>query len=248
MAFSRLFRVAAFVALSLAIAGCSTTSQTSGVNDPFEQTNRSIHAFNKGVDTYVVRPVSQAYDFVTPGLVRLLVSNALSHLELPRDFANNVLAGRWEPAGLTLARFGINTIVGAGGLLDPATDVGIPKQSATFDTTLGTYGAGEGPYYEIPLLGPSNIRDTVGRVVDIAFAPTTYLGAGPIAGATVTGLQIAEARDDNLTAIDNLLYESPDSYIATRTFFLQSQRAQLSALNGAPQDGEEDEDIELILD
>ncbi len=225
--------------------GCASTP-TSGVNDPYENLNRDIHEFNKGVDRYAIRPASDAYDTVTPELVQFLVANALNHLELPRDFANNLLSGRWEPAALTFARFGINTLVGAGGLLDPATDVGVNKQDADFGLTLATYGAAEGIYYEIPLLGPTTVRDTVGRVVDIAFAPTTYVG-GPIVGATETGLRIADTRQANRSAIDNALYESPDSYLTARTFYLQSRRARARQLQGLPPadlNGEGDLDIE----
>lgn len=217
------------VIAAVCVLGLSACAQNSaenaalGINDPYEGTNRDIHDFNKGVDRYVVRPVSEAYGYVTPGLVRLLVRNALNHLELPRDFANHVLTGEFAAAGRTLGRFGINTFIGAGGLLDPATDFDLPKEDADFGRTLAKAGSGEGVYYEIPLIGPSTVRHTVGRVVDIAFAPTTYIGA-PLTGAVAGGLDLAETRESNKDAIDSVLYESVDSYSTARSIYLQNRR------------------------
>ncbi|MEO1329093.1 MAG: VacJ family lipoprotein [Pseudomonadota bacterium] len=211
----------------LALAGCasSPTVDESGlrINDPYERVNRGTHAFNKGADRVVLRPVAQVYDAVTPGLVQFLIRNALNHLELPRDFANHLLQGDAERAGATFLRFGVNTLVGAGGLLDPATAFELPKDDADFGMTLTKWGLGEGIYYEIPLLGPSTVRHTAGRVVDIAFAPTTYLG-NPVFGAVVQGVRITEARASNFDAIDSVLYESADSYASSRSIYLQSRR------------------------
>lgn len=209
------------------LSACATTEAVDGVYDPYEGLNRDFHSFNKGLDTAVVRPISVGYGEVTPGLVRLLVRNALSHLELPRDFANNVFMGRWEPAGLTLTRFAVNTVVGAGGLLDPATDFEVAKQDADFGMTLAQYGAGEGAYWELPFFGPGTTRSLWGRFVDLAFSPTTYIsgGAGVAAGAGRIALGTAEFRETNVNSVDSLLYESADSYSAARSLFLQNRRA-----------------------
>lgn len=232
------------VALVVGVSGCATNSaenEALGINDPYETAfNRDIHAFNKGFDRYALRPVSQGYDAVTPGLFRLLIGNALNHLELPRDFANHVLTAEFDSAGRTLLRFAVNTTVGAGGLLDPATDFEIEKEDADFGKTLAVWGAGEGVYYEIPFLGPSTVRHTTGRIVDLAFAPTSYLGEPLVAGG-VTALSAVEARDNNFGAIDSVLYDSVDSYIAVRSFYLEARRAFVT--NGESQNLDELEDF-----
>lgn len=214
-------------AAALSLAGCASTQTTDPggltVNDPFERVNRGTHSFNKGADRVILRPVAQVYDAVTPGLVQFLIRNALNHLELPRDFANHVLQGEAERAGTTLARFGVNTIAGAGGLLDLATAFRLPKEDADFGMTLTKWGLGEGVFYEIPLLGPSTARHTTGRIVDIAFSPTTYLG-NPVFGAAVAGVRITEGRSSNFEAIDSILYDSADSYATSRSIYLQQRR------------------------
>ncbi len=226
---------AAAAALCLAVAGCASTATVDdnglAVNDPYENVNRATHAFNKGADTVIVRPIAQVYNTVTPGLVQFLVRNALNHLELPRDFANHLLQGEAEKAGSTFLRFGFNTLAGAGGLLDLATAFKLPKEDADFGMTLAKWGLAEGVYYEIPLLGPSTVRHTAGRVVDLAFAPTTYLG-DPIISAAANGVRVAEARARNFEAIDSVLYDSADSYATSRSIYLQSRRRFVRGVNG----------------
>lgn len=217
----------AAVVLAGALSGCaahnSAENEALGINDPNEPFNRHVHSFNKGFDELVLRPVAVGYDAVTPGLFRLLIRNALNHLELPRDFANHVLVADLPAAGRTLGRFGVNTLLGAGGFLDPASQVDLPKEDADFGRTLARGGFEEGPYYEIPLMGPSTVRHTMGRIVDLAFAPTSYVFE-PFSGAIVTGIDAVETRADNMPAIDSVLYESADSYATTRAIYLQNRR------------------------
>ncbi|MEM8754753.1 MAG: MlaA family lipoprotein, partial [Pseudomonadota bacterium] len=107
---------ALFAAAILAVAGCASAPAEPGalIADPYESTNRSFHAFNKGVDTVIVRPVAQAYDFATPELFKHLLGNGLQHLRLPGIFINRLLQGDAEAAGEVLGRFTLNTLMGAG--------------------------------------------------------------------------------------------------------------------------------------
>jgi phospholipid-binding lipoprotein MlaA len=215
------------VVLFLGIAGCAQNSAQNaalGINDPYEGVNRDIHDFNKGADRLIIRPVSQGYEAVTPGILRMMVQNALSHLELPRNFANHLLVGDGLAAGRTLVRFALNTTLGFGGILDPATDVALPKEDADFGKTLATHGVEQGAYFEVPLIGPSSTRHIVGRVVDIAFSPTTYL-LSPFSGIARTALGVAEARSENADLIDDVLYGSDDSYALVRSLYLQRRKA-----------------------
>ncbi|MEM9139273.1 MAG: VacJ family lipoprotein [Pseudomonadota bacterium] len=213
---------------SLILAGCATApAEGELVYDPAEPVNRSIHSFNKGVDTVVLRPAATAYDTVTPTLVQHLLGNAFSHLSLPSVFVNQLLQGDGEEALATLGRFGVNTVVGAGGTLDPATEFGLPKENTDFGITLAKWGVGEGAYVELPFLGPSTARDTVGTIVDIAFSPTTYITGGAevrIASATARAVEIVDARSRNAALIDDILYSSEDSYVSVRASYIQNRR------------------------
>ncbi|MCI4660405.1 MAG: VacJ family lipoprotein [Neomegalonema sp.] len=237
-----LIRLTAALVLAFGMAGCATQQSANGIYDPYESFNRSMHEFNKGVDTAVLRPVSKAYDFAMPDLFRFLINNGLNHLALPVDFANHLLSADIEEAGETLARFGLNTVMGAGGLLDPASDLGIARKPSDFGKTLAYWGVGEGPYFELPLLGPTTTRDGFGRLGDMAFSPTTYISGpvGPYVGPGVLTTRIVETRASNSDAIDSVLYESGDSYATARSVYLQMRRA---AVNGGQADAEEAPDI-----
>ncbi|MEM6624022.1 MAG: VacJ family lipoprotein [Pseudomonadota bacterium] len=232
----------AMMAVFGAISACTATGPREGfaASDPYEPTNRAIHEFNVELDRFVLRPVSQGYDIVTPTLVQHLVGNGLSHLDLTNDFANYVLQGDVDRALETLGRFTLNTIIGAAGLLDPATEFGLPKEDTDFGITLGKYGVEEGPYVVLPFLGPSTVRDTGGFVVDRAFSPTTYIGIfadgeliADVAGPAVTGMAVIDGRASNAELIDNVLYNSPDSYVTIRSAYLQRRRAKIAGDQGA---------------
>lgn len=220
------------IAATTILSGCATKTQPPAtklqVVDPYEQTNRKIHSFNVGLDKYAVRPVSQTYDYVTPGLFQLLIHNGLNHLSLPNVFINNVLSGNIEQAGDTLARFTVNTLMGAGGLLDPASDMRIPRHRADFGTTLARYGVQQGPYVELPVFGPSTVRDAIGRVADIGLSPTTYLGSvvdiPSATGPAIAATKVVDVRTRNADAIDYILYKTEDSYTSAKSVYLQNRQ------------------------
>ncbi len=214
--------------LAALAAGCSSPGDKF-VNDPYEETNRSIHAFNKGLDRAVLRPVAIGYETVTPTLVQHLVGNALDTLSLPRHFVNNLLQGDPEAALETAGRFGLNIVLGLG-VLDPATSFGLPSEPTDFGVTLASYGVGEGAYVELPFLGPSTARDAVGRLADVFLDPVSYALSGVAVGDYLfvrVPIQVVDARARNKSAIDQVLYESEDSYVASQSAYLQIRRRRV---------------------
>lgn len=231
---SRGLRALAMVGALAVVSACASGPAGPGelIADPYENTNRNIHAFNKGVDTAILRPVAQAYDIVTPELIKHMLSNGVDHLRLPGIFANRVLQGDARHAGRVLGRFALNTTIGAGGLLDPATEFGLPFEGTDFGVTLATWGADEGAYVELPLFGPSTSRHAVGRVVDFALDPSFLITTGIVDVGTIvdvvdtarTPVGIVNARHENAELIDDVLYESEDSYVTARTGYVQNRR------------------------
>ncbi|MEM6489805.1 MAG: VacJ family lipoprotein [Pseudomonadota bacterium] len=216
----------------MAVALCGTLGACAAGEDPYEATNRRFHDFNVALDSNVLRPVAQGYDVVAAGPIKLMIGNGLNHLELPVDFANYVLQGESRLALRVLGRFTLNTVVGAGGLLDPATEFGLPREETDFGVTLGKYGVAGGPYLVLPLLGPTNPRDLGGSVVDMAFSPTTYTGfsssdALNLLSAPLPVVDVVDSRAQNADLIDELLYESTDSYVTLRSVYLQRREAQI---------------------
>ncbi len=219
----------------LSVAACATAGPQADLSatDPHEGFNRKMLEVNLVLDRNLLRPLAQGYDLVTPALVKHLLGNGFNHLDLPGDFANYLMQGELEPALETLGRFTINTVLGAGGFLDPATEFGLPKNDTDFGITLGKHGVAEGTYWVLPIVGPSTTRDAFGGIVDLALSPTTYLGlvapgVSPELGLALEAGEVVDDRDRNGDQIDEVLYESADPYISLRSIYLQRRRSEVA--------------------
>jgi phospholipid-binding lipoprotein MlaA len=140
-----------------------------------EPLNRKIYRFNDVLDHAVARPVARTYVKIIPHPVRVGVTNFFRNLETPTVMANDLLQLKFRAAANDLGRFVLNTTVGVGGVLDPATSAGLELNNEDFGQTLGHYGVRPGPFLEIPILGPSDLRDAVGRAADTYANPRQYI-------------------------------------------------------------------------
>ena len=135
--------------------------------DPWEPMNRRIYNFNAIFDNVIFLPVVSAYEFVLPVIVQKGITNFFNNLNEVTNLTNSLLQFKFVKAVNTFGRICINTTVGLGGLIDVATlNDGITREDEDFGQTLGFYGLGPGPYLVLPILGPSDLRDTAGLVVD----------------------------------------------------------------------------------
>lgn len=219
------------MAVSGAVSGCATSGPPgAAVNDPYEGANRAVHAFNKGFDQALFRPVSRAYGTVVPSYGRQKLNNVQSHFSLPSDIINAALQGRGENTVHNLFRFLVNTTVGVLGIFDPATSLGLEDRSTDFGETLFVWGSGEGAYLEVPFFGPYTQRDLLGEVVDVVINPLSFVSLSPPESYIPSGTYIAEAADYRYTfadTVDGILYESADSYVQMRTIYLDNRRFEL---------------------
>lgn len=221
------------VMLTALLAGCAAPDPASlapgGVHDPYEKTNRSIHAFNRGVDRFLFRPASKGYTSIIPDPIEDSFNHFAKNLSEPSDFVNFVLQGRFKDAGVSLTRFVFNTTVGFGGLADPSSDFGLPDTNTDFGETLHVWGAGEGAYVELPLYGPSTVRDAVGTVTDFFTNPLSYAIADKAEniGIYAEVVERLSARGRYSDTVDSILYDSADSYAQARLIYLQNRRFEL---------------------
>jgi phospholipid-binding lipoprotein MlaA len=234
-------RIAAVV-LAVALAGCASApsddtearAEFEKLNDPIEPTNRAIFEFNLGLDKVVIKPVTGAYRAIAPQPVRDGVHNFLQNLRAPIIFANDLLQGAPGRAGTTLARAVINSTLGVLGFGDPAAALGFEQHDEDFGQTLAVWGVGEGPYVMLPLFGPSNPRDVVGKVVDFFLDPINWWASNadndwiPITRAVVTGI---DARDQLWDVLEDLERTSIDFYAAIRSLYRQRRGDEIR--NGA---------------
>lgn len=135
-------------------------------DDPLQPMNQELYKFNYYFDRFLFIPVVNAYEFVMPAYGQKRVSNFLDNIGELKNFTNSALQLKGEDTGTTLGRFLVNTTVGILGLWDPATDMGLRRKDEDLGQTFGHYGVGNGPYLVLPVLGPSNARDTVGLIGD----------------------------------------------------------------------------------
>lgn len=212
------------------LAACTPAPTPVGFDDPNEAQNRKVHAVNRTLDRGVVRPVSAAYGTSAPVPLRKAFSNFSENLGLPGVVVNNLLQFRIEEAGANTFRFLLNTTFGFGGLMDVATEAGIAENGSDFGETLYVWGVGEGKYVELPLLGPSTSRAVAGRVVDFAINPLNLVSESGVrvAGGVSGGFARLDDRFTSGDLIDQVLYESADSYTQARLLYLQNRRFQLS--------------------
>ena len=194
--------------------------------DPLESINRKTHEFNKGLDRYAIRPTSNVYGSYVPELIRIPISNFRGNLNEPRRFINHIFQRDLSGAGTDLSRFLINSTLGIGGLIDVASMWNIYPRSTGFDETLSSINLPQGAYVELPLFGPSSARGTVGLIADYALNPSKPITAG-IDSIVTLGVEVAnvfQKRYEFAPMIDATLYNSADSYSASRNVFLQTKQ------------------------
>jgi phospholipid-binding lipoprotein MlaA len=201
-------------------------------NDPLEPMNRNIFAFNDFLDVHVMEPVARTYHNNVPQGVQDAIHRFLLNLKAPYVAGNEVLQGKFKAASDDLGRFLINTTFGAVGLWDVAADAGGPKANDTdIGLTLGTWGIGEGPYLVLPFFGPSNPRDTAGRVGDFFADPVnaaiTIPDGTKWAVDTRTGADVLDTRTQLLGPVADLKRSSLDYYASVRSLYRQRRRSAL---------------------
>lgn len=196
------------------------------IYDPLEEGNRVVFSFNQRLDRWFLSPLRRGYRFILPAPARRALRRVATNLNTPAYVVNHLLQGEFVDAAETLGAFVVNTTVGWGGLFEPSLEMGWEHKSADFGQTLALYGAGAGAYLIIPVLGPTTIRDGVGRVIDTAMQPLTYvMGFGyQILLSGGTGFTEFDEMADKLKALE---VSSVDLYAALRSAYVQSRESSI---------------------
>jgi phospholipid-binding lipoprotein MlaA len=187
-AIRRILPVLLALYMALTLVGCATTAATQPqeipamhtvkelddealagtVEDPWVSTNKSIYVFNYNLDKYLLLPVVNTYEYILPTFAQTGVSNFFNNIAEIRTLYNSLLQAKGEKALITTSRFLTNSILGIGGLFDPATHFDLKRQNEDFGQTMGVWGVGQGPYFVMPALGPGTVRSAGGFVADTA--------------------------------------------------------------------------------
>ena len=230
--------LALVLASSLVLGACSSTRMTESdleINDPYEGFNRWSYNFNQKLDRFIFGPIVVGYTTIFPRQIRNRFRNVLNNADTPVILANDLLQTEWERAGTTFTRFGINSTVGLGGMFDVAGKLGYEFHREDFGQTLAVWGVGSGPYFFLPFLGPTTLRDGVGRAVDTAFDPVTYINWDDMqliwVPLAITGVDGIDAYSRARPGLKQIEETSLDPYASLRSLYQQSRRDAI--LNGA---------------
>jgi phospholipid-binding lipoprotein MlaA len=212
------------------LAGCASTSDRSEAYDPWEGMNRKTFAFNDALDRAVMKPIAQGYQKVTPEFAREGVNNFYANLEDIGTSLNNFLQAKPKQGMNDMARVIVNSVFGVFGLWDVATPLGLEKHDEDFGQTLGRWGAPPGPYFVIPFLGPSTLRDAPARAVDPSWFYNDYLADRVY--WSWWGLDKVRTRANLLKAEGVLDEAALDKYTFLRDAWWQRRRSQV--YDGSP--------------
>ena len=218
---------------SLSVSACASNpdaahkSQTE-MSDPFEPVNRAVFGFNDILDRIIIEPAAKAYHFVMPQVVQNSIQSFMRNLKSPIIVANNLLQGDVGGAGVTTARFLINSTIGFAGLADVAETTGLSYEPEDFGQTMAVWGMPSGPYLVLPILGPSSIRDTAGLVVDSYADPVRIVAFNTdnewiyYTRGAVEGL---DTRARLIDTIKDLRKNSLDYYASIRSIYTQKRQS-----------------------
>lgn len=233
---SRMGRIL-ILTVALSLAGCATTSNP---KDPFESYNRAMFAFNEKFDKAALKPAAEVYSNVFPSFVRTGIGNFFGNLGDVWTTVNNFLQGKPADGASDVMRVGVNTVFGLGGVLDIATEAGIPKHKEDFGQTLGKWGVKPGPYIVLPVLGSSTLRDTAVLPLDLYGDP--WLHKNPVRWRnTGTVVRLVDQRAV-LLDVSNLVEEAAlDKYEFVRDAYLQRRESKVHDGEVSPRSSYEDD-------
>jgi phospholipid-binding lipoprotein MlaA len=211
--------------LAVLLAGCAVAPGKRDPHDPWERMNRATYRFNDALDRGLVKPIAKGYKKAVPRAIRTGLANVLDNAGYSTTIVNDLLQAKIKAFGSDVGRLVLNTTVGIGGLLDPASAAGLAKNDEDFGQTLGRWGVHAGPYVVLPVLGPSTLRDTVGLYpdwkTDLKNLPDDLWVRLSLDGLTLLG------RRAEFLGTDEVLSNSYDPYAFMRNAYLQHREYEV---------------------
>jgi phospholipid-binding lipoprotein MlaA len=215
----------------------STNLKAEPEKECFEKVSRSIFKFNQVFDKNILRPIAAGYNKL-PDPIKKGTGNFTSNIGTLLTVPNHILQGNWKSAGESTASFLVNSTIGIFGFGNPAAKMGLKNQQEDVGQTLGSYGFGGGCYFVLPVLGPTTLRDSLGKVADTFVDPFAHVTLRDnellnISGSdldyySVKGASAIDFRSDNMTNIYSLEKNSIDTYAAFKSLYLQNREKKIN--------------------
>ena len=241
----RYFTALFFICCLSVPGGCATLDGPPNPDDPLERYNRAMFSFNETMDRAILKPVAKGYNWIMPDILSTGVTNFFSNLDDIVVFANSLLQLKIKQAVATSARVVYNTTFGLLGFIDVASHMDLPKNNEDFGQTLAVWGVDSGPYFVLPFLGPSTVRDGIAVPVDWFLFDPIFQDKELKVTLTALVIRYTDKRAGLIKAGDIIDATAPDKYAFLRDAYLQ--RRQYLIHDGAPPGGEFSDD-ELFSD
>ena len=219
------------------IINLSFSSVKANDGECFEKTSRAIFKFNMAIDDAIIEPIAKGYNKL-PEPIKVGTSNFTSNLAILMSIPNNLLQGNLNQLGHSIGSFTINSTVGFLGFFNPAEKIGLKPHKEDVGQTLGAYGVGSGCYFVLPILGPTNVRDSIGMLADTFVDPLAHitirekelLGASgnSLDYYTVKTTTAIDFRGDNILNFESLEKNSIDLYSSVKSIYLQNRESQIN--------------------
>jgi len=216
------------------------TFMSSGVKaseECFEKTSRAIFKFNMAFDDAVFEPLAKGYNKL-PEPIKKGTNNFTSNIATLLSIPNNVMQGNFNQVGHASGSFIINSSVGLLGIFNPAEKMGLKPHKEDVGQTLGTYGFGPGCYFVLPILGPTTVRDSIGKIADTFVDPFAHItirehelfgtSGSSIDYYSVVGTTAVDFRANNVTNFDSLEKNSIDLYTSFKSIYLQDRENKIN--------------------
>jgi phospholipid-binding lipoprotein MlaA len=218
-------RLLGLIGVLLVASGCATPGRTTP-SDPLKGVNRAVYKFNDTLDRAALKPAAKGYRAITPRWFRAGVGHFFANLIYPTTIVNQILQGKPGLGLKDTGRFLVNTTIGIGGLLDVATPLGLDSHDEDFGQTLAVWGIGSGPFINLPLFGPSSLRDAPARIVDYFTDPLTYADLSTGADLGIRALDLLNTRVE-LLSVDSTLQSTFDPYSFVRDAWAQQREFEI---------------------
>lgn len=218
------------------LGGCATTPAAAPHDDddgdPLIRWNRAVFRFNEAADRWVIKPAAQGYDYVLPTPVQNAISRVFANLDGPSVAFNDLLQGKFKQSVADTGRFLVNSTLGIAGVFDVAKPMGLEPHDEDFGQTLAVWGAGSGVYLVWPIVGPRDVRDSIGLLVEFGTDPISYVDEAAVRWSA-WALELVDTRANLLGASDVLEQAGgDDKYLFLREAY--RQRRQSLIYDGSP--------------
>ncbi len=146
-------------------------------DDDFESFNRKIFNFNLKLNKYAIRPIHILWASIMPqyGMDRL--RSMANNIEYPIRLVSSLIQKDFETSKNETIRFFTNTILGLGGMYDPAKKfLKIEQSNENMEQALAGCKLNSGKYFVLPILSFTTPRGILGKILDTALNPGSYIG------------------------------------------------------------------------